>query len=239
MIYLTSFHAIEEHILAEKSSGMLLVAKTSPRALELVALATRYHIRVNRTGTVELNRLAPDNRGIALALESGTIMLTLEHFIESLDARERAIVVMLDSINDPHNYGAILRSCDQFGVDLVVTRTRRSAHNAKSVAQTSAGAVAWVPHCETPNLNRAVEKLKNAGFWIYGADMRGEKIYTKEFSGRVTLILGNEGTGLSRLLAECCDALVAIPTVGQLDSLNVSVAAGIFLYEFVRQNNSH
>jgi 23S rRNA (guanosine2251-2'-O)-methyltransferase len=117
----------------------------------------------------------------------------------------------------------------------VITRRRRIAKYAEVVAKTSAGAVSWVPVAETANLSRAVQDLKKAGFWIYGADMAGEAVYTRDLRGRTALILGGEGSGISRLLRECCDAMVGIPSQGKIDSLNVSVAAGILLYEITRQ----
>jgi 23S rRNA (guanosine2251-2'-O)-methyltransferase len=142
---------------------------------------------------------------------------------------------VLDEITDPHNYGAILRSCDQFGADLVITRNRRIAKYAEVVSKTSAGAVSWVPVAETANLVRAVEDLKEGGFWIYGADMAGDVVWEKDLRGRTAIILGGEGTGVTRLLREQCDAMVAIPSCGRIDSLNVSVAAGVLLYEITRQ----
>jgi 23S rRNA (guanosine2251-2'-O)-methyltransferase len=143
--------------------------------------------------------------------------------------------VILDEITDPHNYGAILRSCDQFAVDLVVTRTRRIAKYAEIVSKTSAGADAWVPVAETANLTRALGSLKEAGFWIYGADMAGDAVWSRDLRGRTAIVLGSEGTGVGRLLKEQCDALVGIPSRGRIDSLNVSVAAGVLLYEVNRQ----
>ena len=243
MIYLTGFHAIEEKIKSagpDGTAGPLLTAKAGPRARELAALASAYKIRVDRVGTFELDRLAPGHRGIALAVtdsESGgaDAGMTLESFISGLGNRKEALTVILDEITDPHNYGAILRSCDQFGVDLVITRRRRIAKYAETVSKTSAGAVSWVPVAETANLVRAAADLKEAGFWIYGADMAGEPAYKQDLRGRITLILGGEGSGLSRLLRESCDALVGIPSKGRIDSLNVSVAAGILFYEVQRQ----
>jgi rRNA methylases len=103
------------------------------------------------------------------------------------------------------------------------------------VAKTSAGASAWVPQAETANLPRAVEELKEAGFWIYGADMEGECLYDRDLRGNTAIVLGGEGTGISRLLKENCDAMIAIPSLGRIDSLNVSVAAGVLFYEVMRQ----
>ncbi|MDR2719040.1 MAG: 23S rRNA (guanosine(2251)-2'-O)-methyltransferase RlmB [Treponema sp.] len=242
MIFLTGFHAIEERLKSGKNCGLLLLAKAGPRARELVTLAGNCKVRVDRVGSFELDRLAPDNRGIALQVEeiegSGSV-LDLEEFLGGLGDRADVLALILDDITDPHNYGAILRSCDQFGVDLVISRNRRNAKHADVISKTSAGTIAWVPQTETANLVRAAEQLKTAGFWLYGADMQGEPAYTKDLRGRVALILGSEGTGISRLLKESCDGMVGIPSYGRIDSLNVSVAAGVLLYEIRRQREQN
>jgi len=245
-MYLTGFHAIQERIKSGRPCGPLLVAKAGPRAKEIAALAVSNKIRLERTGAFELDGIAPDNRGIALQIsehrsgdDSGHADISLESFIADLENRSSeepsALVLILDEITDPHNYGAILRCCDQFAVDLVVSRNRRNAKHAGVISQTSAGAVSWVAQAETPNLVRAMEDLKEAGFWIYGADMEGEPVYTMNLSGRIALVLGSEGSGISRLLRERCDGMVGIPSAGRVDSLNVSVAAGVLLYEVRRQ----
>jgi len=237
MTFLTGFHAIEERIKSGHSCGPLLVAKAGPRAKEIVTLAVNNKIRLERTGAFELDGIAPDNKGIALQVEdeSGKSDISLENFLADLGDRKDSLVMILDEITDPHNYGAILRCCDQFAVDLVISRNRRNAKQAPIVSQTSAGAVSWVAQAETPNLVRAMEDLKEAGFWIYGADMDGDPVYKLDLSGRTALVLGSEGGGISRLLREKCDGMVGIPSYGRIDSLNVSVAAGVLLYEVRRQ----
>ncbi|MDR2448187.1 MAG: 23S rRNA (guanosine(2251)-2'-O)-methyltransferase RlmB [Treponema sp.] len=243
MVYLTGFHAIEEKIKAGGAMVSLLVAKANPRTRELLDLAKAHKVRVERAGAFDLDRLAPGNRGVALCVneESNPFdkNVVLEEFIAGIIEENRAdvLVAVLDEITDPHNYGAILRSCDQFGVDLTLTRNRRIAKHAGIISKTSAGASAWTPVAEVANLPRAVEDLKHADFWIYGADMGGEAVYNTELSGRVAVILGGEGSGISRLLRSHCDALVAIPSRGRVDSLNVSVAAGVLFYEAMRQRN--
>ena len=244
-MYLTGFHAIEERIKSAKANGLscgpLLVAKAGPRAKEIVTLAINNKIRIERTGVFDLNNIAPDNRGIALQVsdqrsaDDENADTSLETFLENLEENRSALVLILDEITDPHNYGAILRCCDQFAVDLVVSRNRRNAKHAAIISQTSAGASSWVAQAETPNLIRAVEDLKEAGFWIYGADMDGSPVYSVDLSGRTALVLGSEGSGISRLLRERCDGFVGIPSSGRIDSLNVSVAAGVLLYEVRRQ----
>jgi len=240
MIYLTGFHAIEERIKSGRSCGPLLIAKPGPKARSLSVLANEKKIRTERVGTVDLDRLAPLHRGIALAVDEGgfSAEISIEEFLEGLEngaGKSDILVAILDEITDPHNYGAILRSCDQFGVDLVITRHRRIAKHAEVISKTSAGASAWVPQAETANLPRAVEELKKAGFWIYGADMEGESLYSRNLRGKTAVILGGEGTGISRLLRENCDAMISIPSLGRVDSLNVSVAAGVLFYEVMRQ----
>ena len=241
-MYLTGFHAIEERIKSGRPCGPMLIAKAGPRAKEIVSLAINNKIRLERTGVFELDSIAPDNRGIALQIEGDGSRavnsdISLEDFLTELEKQDQlnALVLILDEITDPHNYGAILRCCDQFAVDLVISCNRRSAKHAGVISQTSAGAVSWVAQAEVPNLVRAAEDLKEAGFWVYGADMEGETVYNKDLSGKIALVLGSEGSGISRLLRERCDDMVGIPSMGRIDSLNVSVAAGILLYEVVRQ----
>jgi len=244
MNYLTGFHAIEERIklykTAGRSCGPLLLAKAGPRAREIVNLAVASKVRIDRVGAFELDGMAPGNRGIALQVEDfgrGSPDTTVDEFIAGLGERADALALILDEITDPHNYGAILRSCDQFGVDLVISRNRRSAKHADVISKTSAGTAAWVPQAETANLVRSAQQLKDAGFWIYGADMHAEAAYKTKLRGRVALVLGSEGSGISRLLLETCDGTVGIPSLGKIDSLNVSVAAGVLLYEVQRQRN--
>lgn len=148
------------------------------------------------------------------------------------------IVVILDGITDEHNVGSIIRSCDQFGVSLVIVPERRGAVNIKGngvIAKSSAGASEWVNIAVVKNLSRAVKALKDAGFWVYRADASGKRADKTDFAERTALVMGSEGSGVKRLVAENCDETVAIPTCGKIDSLNVSVAAGVLLYEIRRQ----
>ena len=147
-------------------------------------------------------------------------------------------VIVLDSVTDPHNVGAVIRSCDQFGASLVILPQARSAndiaHN-EVIARASAGAAAWVPVCVVSNAVRTVQRLKDAGFWVYGADAGGETLASVDFARRTVIVMGSEGKGISPLLSKQCDSIVSVPTCGKIDSLNVSVAAGILLYERYRR----
>jgi 23S rRNA (guanosine2251-2'-O)-methyltransferase len=234
---LLNFHGIEETLKDPPDGAVLHVGRKNARTDALRELAQRQGVRVQDDPPEAFERLAgKENKGAALLLPGGrkTRELSIEGFIENLSA-PMALVVLLDGVTDPQNYGAILRSADQFGADLVVIPARRSASDTPAVFAASAGAAAWVPHAVVPNLVRAMELLKSADFWIYGADMAGTPASQAQMKGRVALVLGGEGKGLSRLVRQTCDVIVSIPTQGKIDSLNVSVAAGILMYEIRRE----
>jgi 23S rRNA (guanosine2251-2'-O)-methyltransferase len=150
---------------------------------------------------------------------------------------ERKLVVVLDGIEDPHNLGAIIRVAEAAGAKGLLLPARRSAGVTGAVAKASAGALASLPIVRIQNIVRALEELKGAGFWVAGLD---EDAYQHHFEADLVLplalVIGNEGHGLSRLVKEHCDLLLRIPMLGRTESLNASVAAGVVLYEFVRQN---
>ncbi len=232
MTYITGFHGMEEAIRSGGLKGAsLFVSAPGPRIKRIMEEAQKKGLPIRRIAAAELDRLAPDNRGAALGLEGAASApaIDIAEWCSALKA-EKATVLLLDHIEDPHNYGAILRSADVFACDLVVVPERRAAGQTDAVARTSAGALAYVPVAEVSNLARALELLKAAGFWSYAADMGGQTLDKSDLPKRVALVLGAEGNGVSRLLKERCDGILSIPQYGHVDSLNVSVAAGIFLY---------
>ena len=247
----TGFHSVEEKIRSsqnKKETGLkILYAKPGPRVKKIISQAKTQGIPCSETTEKELNSLvsnlsetAKEHRGIVLISENEKQIsenkVDFDQFLKSIENKDSSIVVILDSITDPHNVGAIIRSCDQFGVDLVVLPERRGASESEIIGRSSAGASAWVQTSVVSNLVRTVEKLKEAGFWIYGADAGGETAGQTSLQGKIALVMGSEGSGISRLLEEKCDKIISIPTCGKLDSLNVSVACGILLYEIKRQS---
>jgi 23S rRNA (guanosine2251-2'-O)-methyltransferase len=238
--YITSFHGILETLKANPVQVKLLVAsgegsrKQGPRVRDILDLAKQKGIPVERVTQALLDRIDPDNKGIALAnLGGGTEKkLSLEDYLEG--EPEKGLVVILDHIEDPQNFGAILRSADAFGANLVVAPLRRASPLGDAAARTSAGASAWVPVAFVQNLADAVRRLKDAGFWVYAADMGGAPLAGIELPAKTCFILGNEGEGVSRLLVDKADQIASIPMRGHVDSLNVSVAAALFMYEYRR-----
>lgn len=144
-------------------------------------------------------------------------------------------IIICDEIEDPHNLGAIIRTAEAAGADGIIIPKRRSASLNATVFKTSAGAASWLPVARVANLGAAVDELKKNGVWIYGTDASGEDYTKTSFTGAVGLVIGSEGFGIGRLIRDKCDFLVKLPMLGKITSLNASVAAGIFMYEAVRQ----
>jgi len=242
MRILSGFHAIEEELKAALSKGLLyrgrlLVSGTGPRIKAILELASRLGMSVSRVQSAELDRLDSSNRGIILETDEAEASsdADLDSFLETSADLESAIVLVLDHIEDPQNLGAILRSADVFSCDLVIAPSRRSAPLSEVAVKASAGAAAHVPFAQVPNLAEALRRLEKAGFWRYAADMGGSPLPSADLPKRLALVVGNEGSGVSRLLKDECDGALSIPQSGHVDSLNVSAATAVFLYEYRRR----
>jgi 23S rRNA (guanosine2251-2'-O)-methyltransferase len=148
---------------------------------------------------------------------------------------EAPFIVLLDGIEDPHNLGAIIRSCDGAGAHGVIIPKHRAASVTGTVIKTSAGAAVHVPVARVANIGSAIDELKERGVWVYGLDMGGEDYSGVKFDGAAALVIGSEGSGISRLIKEKCDFILSLPMRGQVSSLNASNAAAILLYEIARQ----
>jgi len=151
---------------------------------------------------------------------------------------EPPFIIVLDGVTDPHNLGAVIRTAEAGGAHGVIIPKRRAVGLTGTVAKTSAGAISHMAVARVSNITRTLEELKAAGLWIACADMNGENIYKTDLSGPIALVLGAEGEGVSRLVAENSDFTVSIPMLGQMSSLNVSVAAGVLIYEVVRNRTA-
>ena len=258
----TGFHSIEEKLRAtENPAGLkLYYSKPGPRVKKILAAAKEAGISSEQTDDRKLDSLVAgldevlrDHRGLVMEIKGGekhtANIVDFDSWIKlhsgenaggsAAGADSHTTVVILDCVTDPHNVGAILRSCDQFGASLVIIPEHNSASDIAGnevIGRTSAGASAWVPVAIVNNLVRSVEQLKAAGFWVYGADAGGESCGTIDFAAKSVLVMGSEGTGISQLLEKQCDTIVSIPTCGKIDSLNVSVAAGVLLYELYRRH---
>lgn len=163
----------------------------------------------------------------------------VEDILENAKSKGRdPFLLILDEIMDPHNLGSMMRTADAVGVDGIIIPKRRSVGLTSTVAKSSAGAIEYVPVAKVSNIAQTIDKIKDMGIWVAGADMSGSKEhYNMDLEGPLALVIGNEGEGISRLIKEKCDFLIKLPMVGQVSSLNASVAAAVLMYEVFRQRS--
>ena len=249
---LTGFHAVEEKVRAlSKSLDSQSISKTKiyfskpgPRVKKILEEAKQCGILCTEVSMQKLDQMTEslddavkEHRGIVMEVQQASLLnqnlVDFNSFIASekkSSDQKRSVVMILDSVTDPHNVGAIMRSMDQFAGKLLLLPEKRSAKDSEVIQRTSAGAASYVPLSIVPNLVRAVQQLKEAGYWVYAADFGGSDVTKISFPKKIAIVMGSEGSGISRLLKENCDEVVSIPTFGKIDSLNVSVAAGVLLF---------
>lgn len=202
------------------------------RLESLIREAKERDIETRVIPAVQLDRLA--GRGVHNGVVAEVEPLPYADFDEVTSAESTNFVLLLDEVQDPQNLGAILRVADAFAVDLVVITEHESAAVTPAAVKASAGAAEWVRVAQVTNLARAIDALKERGYWVYGAAMNGDAPSSIDWTGRVALVLGNEGRGIRRNVLEHCDRTVTIPMQGRVDSLNVSTAAAVLCYEIRR-----
>ena len=174
-------------------------------------------------------KYSSNNQGIVMEIED-------YKYSDIKEVYDKNFIVILDHLEDPHNFGAIIRTCEAAGVDAIIIPKKRSVEINSTVMKVSAGALNNIKIVEVNNLVNAMEKLQDNGFWIYGTDMENSEVYTDvKYDVKTALVIGAEGNGIGRLVREKCDFVVNIPMTGKINSLNASVAAAIVIYEVVRQ----
>lgn len=245
---LTGIHAVREALEAGRAFERIVIARgrQDTRVEEIVQLARARNISVRFEDRSQIDRLADtkEHQGI-VGLVAARAVGSLEEILEAASAAvatghgEKGLIVLLDGVEDPHNLGAIVRTSLAAGAHGVVIPERRAAGLTDTVARASAGALSHLPVAKVTNLARTMEELKEAGYWLVGLDEEGDREYTEvDFTSLVGIVMGGEGRGLHELTRKRCDFVVKLPTVGPVKSLNVSVAAGIVLFEVVRQRKA-
>lgn len=225
-----------ELLRSERPVNKILMLKTEGGNLKrIVAMAKEKGVPVKDVAREKLDSLSPglNHQGV-IAFAAACDYATVEDIFDRAGS-EPLFVVIADGIEDPHNLGAIIRSADAAGAHGVIVPKRHGAGLTAAVMKASAGAAEHLPVARVSNLAATVEELKKKNVWIYAADMDGDSWCTVDYSGAVALVIGSEGSGVSRLLKERSDMVVSLPMCGQVNSLNASVAAGILLYEITRQ----
>ncbi len=238
MAYIYSKNAVRESILNNKNIKCVYANNNKH---ELVGLARSKNIKVEIISNEELEKMLGANsakiQGIA-ALVNDYKYYNLED-ITINENDKYPFIVMLDSLEDPHNLGAILRTCDAASVDGVIIGKNRSVRLNDTVAKVSTGAIEYVKVCEVTNLTETIKKLKEKGYWIVGAEATDDsKMYNEmKYDMPICLVVGSEGKGISSLVKKNCDFLVKIPMTGHVNSLNASVSCSILIYEITKFRN--
>jgi 23S rRNA (guanosine2251-2'-O)-methyltransferase len=238
MAVLSGIHPVSEALRAKRPLERLLIAQGAggPRVQAVIDLARQAGVPVRFEARASLDRLAGTaaHQGV-VALGAAKKYAELESVAAS---GTQGLLVVLDGVEDPHNLGAIVRTAHAAGASGVVIPERRAASLTDVVAKAAAGALEHLPVVRVTNINRTLEDLKQQGYWVYGLDERGAEDYDRvEYTEPAALVLGAEGKGLHDQVRRHCDVLVRIPMVGKISSLNVSVAAGIVLFEWKRRRS--
>jgi 23S rRNA (guanosine2251-2'-O)-methyltransferase len=230
---LFGFHAVTARLRHHAESVKEIyvdAARHDARVRDIIARAKSAGVDVHAVDAERLTSIAGSaaNQGVVAVVDAQRPHVTLDDVLS--DLAEPALLLVLDGVTDPHNLGACLRNADAFGAHAVIVPKDRAVGLNATVAKAASGAAETVPLIAVTNLARALAQMKERGLWIIGADERGESLFEADVTGPIAWVLGAEGQGLRRLTRETCDRLVGIPLSGTVESLNVSVAAGICLY---------
>ena len=230
--YIYGKNTVKAALLNNKRIIKLYVSKNND---EFITFAIKNKIEYKLVDNIFLNKLVDGNhQGVGLEIE-GYSYATIDEIVNTSKLKY-PFIVMLDGLEDPHNLGAILRTCDASGVDGVIIGKNRSVRLNSTVAKVSTGAIEYVKVAEVTNLTNTIKFLKTKGYWIVGAEACDKSVlYTDiKYDMPVCLVIGSEGKGISRLVSENCDFLVKIPMVGHVNSLNASVSCSILIYEIIK-----
>ena len=227
-----------EALKADKLIDLIFVNPEAEGSVKLILkLARDRNIPIKQVSEQKLSNMCDglSHQGV-IAMGACAEYKTPEELLEiAAQKGEDPFIIICDEIEDPHNLGAIIRTAETAGAHGVIIPKRRSASLNQTVFKTSAGAASWLPVARVANIAQTIDMLKKNGVWIYGTDGSGSNYTDTSLTGAIALVIGSEGFGMSRLTKEKCDGLLSLPMKGKITSLNASVAAGIFMYEVVRQ----
>jgi len=204
---------------------------------DIIKLAKQKNVPVEHVDKHNLIGYSKNHQGV-IAYVSAKEYLQYEQLLYLVKEKQNAVICVLDEVEDPQNLGVILRSALCFGVDGVIIQKKSSANISSGTVKASAGAIEYMPIVRVSNIAQAIDGLKKAGFWIYGADMSGENIVKSKITGKVCVVIGNESSGLRQLTRGKCDFIVRIPIAEKISSLNAAISASIIFYELNRQKGS-
>lgn len=221
-----------------------IIIKSGAYARSLVPvidLAKKKNIIIQQADGAKLDKLSEgeNHQGVVAMVSAYTYKTVADILKNAEDKGESAFIIICDKITDPHNLGAIIRTANCVGAHGVIIPKHDSAGVNSVVEKTSVGAVSYTPVAKVTNLAATIDELKDLGFWVTAADMGGEVMYNIDLKGKLAIVVGSEGKGVSRLVREKCDFIASIPMYGEINSLNASVAASVLMYEALRQRKEN
>lgn len=237
-------NAVIEALKAEQNIDTIFIASSDTQGsinkIKAMAKDQGIVVKISTTQKLDLMSDSVAHQGVVATLSCAKYQTIEEILAVSAAKGTEPFIIIADEIEDPHNLGAIIRTAEACGADGVIIPKRRSASLSATVYKTSAGAASVLPICKVSNLVSCIKELKKKNIWVYGAEMEGTSWCKLDFkTGAVALVIGSEGSGLSRLVKEECDFFATLPMCGKINSLNASVAAGILMYEVTRQRQIH
>lgn len=231
---------VTEAIVSGKTINKIYVSKTNKELYEIIKLAKSKKIVVVESDKSKLDKMVEhkNSQGIVASITDYEYFEVDDILNEANKRNEHPFVIILDKIEDPHNLGAIIRTAECLGAHGIIIQKRNACQITDTVEKVAAGATSFVKVSRVTNITETIKYLQEKGLWIYGLDMDGaQDIYNTKFDGPIGIVVGNEGSGISRLVKENCDFMIKIPMAGNINSLNASVSTAISIYEVIRQKN--
>ena len=245
MSLIYGINPVTEAIVSGKTINKIYAQKGNKEVYQVIQKARENKIVVVEADKVKLDRMITleneklkNSQGIVASVTDYNYYTVDDILEEANNKKEPPFIIILDKIEDPQNLGAIVRSAECLGAHGVIIQKRNAAQVTETVEKVAAGACNYVKIARVTNITESIKYLKKQGLWIYGLDMDGASdIYNTDLSGPIGLVVGNEGSGISKLVLQNCDFIIKIPMVGHIESLNASVSAAMSMYEIVRQKN--
>lgn len=241
--YIAGKHSVLEALRSGRTINKIWIAENAQKQLTqpIIGEAKQQGVIVQTVDKRKLDQMVEgvQHQGVVAQVAAYDYVEVDDILARAREKQEEPFILILDEIEDPHNLGSILRTADCTGVHGVIIPKRRSVGLTATVSKTSAGAIEYVPVARVTNISQTIEKLKEQGVWVGGADVEAKQnVYQSNFNMPIALVIGNENKGMGRLIKERCDFLVKLPMFGQINSLNASVAASVLMYEVVRQRTA-
>ena len=230
---------VTEALKSGREIDKLVVSNVEGSMIKILAMAKEKGIPVMKAEKAALDRIAPGqaHQGVIAYISPYEYAELEDIFAKAAENKEEPFIIILDNLEDPHNLGAIMRTAECAGAHGIIIHRRRACGLTETVAKASAGAIEYMPCVKVTNIAQTIDELKEKGIWVAACDMGGAEYYKADLKGKLAVVIGSEGFGISKLVREKCDFVVSMPMVGKITSLNASNAAAVIMYEVRKQRD--